>query len=109
MNPILRLVADMKPRSGVYDTDLGGEVFRYTNDEENSVNVEYVEFTAPEVCLLQASVDGVLCVKAWAGAGGAHSWWTAAGGRFMRYPLKQGQTLSIVLSGMGAVRLDWYE
>lgn len=100
----------MLPKSGVYVAGPGGgSVFSYRNDSGASHQPEYVEFTAPEVCCLTASIDGVLVVKAWAGGGGAHSWWTAAGGRFLRYPLKPGQTLEIELSGEGAVRLDWYE
>ena len=97
------------PESGLFEaTNEGGVVYEYTNDTDNSVTLEYVEFTAPKVECLTATIDGVLTVKAWAGAGGAHSWWAAAGGRFMRYPLKVGQTLQLVLSGEGAVRLDWY-
>lgn len=96
----------MAPKSGVWEGS--GEVYRYHNNTESSHQPEYVEFTAPHVCALVAKVDGVVVVKAWAGAGGAHSWWTAAGGRFLRYPLKPGQTLTVEIEG-GAVRMDWYE
>lgn len=100
----------MTPKSGVYVASPGGGViFRYKNETVLSYQPEYVEFTAPKVCCLTAKVDGELVVKAWAGGGGAHSWWTAAGGRFLRYPLKPGQTLEIELSGEGAARVDWYE
>lgn len=100
----------MKPQSGVFEAPAeGGVIFQYTNDLELPVTTEYVEFTAPTVCCLTATVDGVLIKKAWAGAGGCHSWWTAAGGRFLRFPLKPGQTLTIELDGRGAIRLDWYD
>lgn len=99
-----------KPSSGVFVAPAGGgQIFQYTNDTDNSVQLEYVEFTAPQVCCLTAEIDGTLVKKCWAGAGGAHSWWTAAGGRFLRFPLKVGQTLTISLSGEGAVRMDWYD
>lgn len=97
-------------KSGVFEAGAkGGVVFDHRNDTDAPVQPEYVEFTAPAVCCLQAYVDDTLVKKAWAGAGGSHSWWTAAGGRFLRYPLKPGQQLRIVLSGEGAVSVDWYE
>lgn len=96
----------MAPKSGVYEG--AGVVFEYRNDTEGSFQPEYVEFTAPRVTWIHATVDGATVVKAWCGGGGAHSWWTAAGGRFLRYPLKPGQTLKIELGDEGAVRIDWY-
>lgn len=99
----------MKPQSGVFRFDvLGPSVYEYTNNGETSVQPEYVEFSAPDVELLHAEIDGHEIVHTWAGGGGNHSWWSAAGGRFMRYPLKPGQKLTIELTG-GAVRIDWYE
>lgn len=100
----------MRPQNGVFETGPeGGLVYKYTNELETSFALEYVEFTAPRVTKLTATVDGKKVAAAWAGGGGAHSWWTAAGGRFLRYPLKPGQTLRIELSDEGAVRLDWYD
>jgi hypothetical protein len=98
-----------EPQNGVFVAPAGGGVvFDYTNSLKTSVDLEYVEFTAPAVCMLSAKIDGVLVNKTWSGAGSAHSWWSAAGGRFMRYPLKPGQRLTIELDSEGAVRLDWY-
>ena len=99
-----------EPKSGLYEaSDVGGLVYEYGHNGVTPVQPEYVEFTAPQVCCLTVTVDGTLCTKAWAGAGGAHSWWTAAGGRFLRYPLKKGQLLRVFLDKQGAVRIDWYE
>jgi hypothetical protein len=100
----------MAPKSGVFEAPPGGGiVYEYTNDTDKSFQPEYAEFTAPRVCFCRATIDGHQVVKAWAGGGGAHSWWVAAGGRFFRYPLKPKQTLKIELSDEGAIRIDWYE
>lgn len=108
-----------KPPNGVFQSsEKGGVVYDYTHDggeEQRSVQPEYVELTAPYVVMLEATVFnagddvGRVVAKAWAGAGGAHSWWTAAGGRFLRYPLKHGQRLVISLDGVGSVTIHWYE
>lgn len=97
------------PASGVFEAGKnGGVVYEYTNDGEASVQPEYASVTAPEVITCVVTIDGTVTEKVYAGAGGSHSWWTAAGGRFLRYPLKPGQTLRVALSGEGAFRIDWY-
>lgn len=99
-----------KPNSGVFEAPKGGgTVYSYENTTDAPVQPEYAELTAPRVCCLEAFVDGTRTTKAWAGGGGAHSWWTEAGGRFLRYPLKPGQTLTVTLSDEGCFRIDWYD
>ena len=99
------------PKSGVYECDsvLGGLVYEYTNQLETSVDIEYASFTAPIVTKCIITIDNNVVDTVWAGAGGSHSWWHLAGGRLLRYPLKPKQTLKVVLSGIGAFRISWYE
>ena len=108
--PAWRISKVGKPKSGVFEARAdGGKVYEYTNDTDGPLQTEYVEFTAPKVCCLTAAIDGTVFCKAWAGGGGAHSWWAPAGGRFFQYPLKPKQTLKVFLDGEGAMRIDWYE
>jgi hypothetical protein len=94
------------PESGVFTGE--GVVYEYTNDTDTSVQPEYACVTAREVIECDVEIDDVLIDRVYAGSGGSHSWWTAAGGRLMRYPLNPGQTLRIRLGGPGAFRIDWY-
>ena len=97
-----------KPTSGSFETGpSGGVVYQYTNDGDTSVQPEYASVSAPSKVLCTVSIDGTITDRVWVDS--SHSWWTAAGGRLLRYPLKVGQTLKVALSGQGAFRIDWYE
>lgn len=99
---------DSPPTSGVFETpDKGGVVYEYVNANDVSVDVEYASVTAPKVVRCDVTVDGRAVDTVWAGGGGSHSWWALAGGRFLRHPLKPGQTLRVKLSGKGAFRIGW--
>jgi hypothetical protein len=98
-------------RSGVYETDkpIGQTIYIYKNDTEHVQHAEYAHITAPGIIQCDVLVDELLVDRVWAGAGGSHSWWTGAGGRFLPSGLQPGQTVTVTLSGPGALRLDWYE
>lgn len=95
------------PPHGVFKGS--GLLFQWLNDTGRDWLPEYASITAPEVCGCSVKVDGSEVDFVYAGGGGSHSWWSAAGGRLIRYPLKPGQTLSIETDADASFRIDWYE
>ena len=99
-----------RPDNGLFESAVGGGiVYDYINDTEDSYVPEYASVTGPAVLRCSVSVDGTVVDRVWTGNGGSHSWWTMAGGRFLRYPLKPGQRLQVHLDGKGAFRIGWYD
>lgn len=95
----------MKPKSGVFVAPPeGGLVYEHEHpqDAERAIQPEYAEFSAPVLALLHAEIDGTKIQHCWIGGGSPHSWWAMAGGRFMRYPLKKGQKLSVWITPLEA-------
>jgi hypothetical protein len=82
--------------------------YEYRNDGEVAVQPEYACITARKVIECLVTVDDNEVDIVYAGGGGSHSWWTAAGGRLLRFPLAPGQTLRVAADGEGAFRIDWY-
>lgn len=98
-----------KPKSGVFHAgDEGGIVYEHLNDGETEIQPEYASVTAPGPVECSVEVDGNEVDHVYAGIG-SHSWWTAAGGRLLRYPLHPGQKLTVRLTGKGSFRIGWYE
>jgi hypothetical protein len=99
-----------KPIDFVGETgESGGVIYEYTNDTEGPVQCEYACVTAPKVRRCVVKIDGRVVDIVFAGAGGSHSWWTAAGGRILPRTLFPGSKLTVTLDGKGAFRIDWYE
>lgn len=85
-----------------------GLIYACVNETDSPIQCEYACVTAPSVIECAVTIDGELVDLVYAGNGGSHSWWTAAGGRLMCRPLPPGGTLEVRLSGPGAFRIDWY-
>ena len=84
----------------------------YTHEKRIPRDVSYASLTAPQVVRCDVEVDGQVVDTVWAGAGGSHSWWTPAGGKFLPPDvapsgLAKGQRLRVIVSGPCALRLDW--
>lgn len=99
----------MKPVDYVGRLGKAGIVYEYTNTTDAPVQPEYACITAPEVIECVIAIDDEPVDIVYAGNGGSHSWWTAAGGRLMARPLQPGSVLTVQLSGPGAFRIDWYD
>jgi len=90
------------------EKESGGVLLDYTNDTEFMVDTSYVSLTAPRVVRCEIAVDGKPHDVVFAGAGGSHSWWTSAGGKFLPpQGLRPGQRLLVTVDGPAALRVDW--
>lgn len=85
-----------------------------TNDRPLPRDVSYASITAPHVVRCEISIDDAIVETVFAGAGGSHSWWTPAGGKF--FPpdvapagLAPNETLRVHVDGPCALRIDWVE
>jgi hypothetical protein len=83
--------------------------YEFINDAEYPIHAEYASITARGVEQCTVMVDGAVVDRVYAGAGGSHSWWRAAGGPLTPNPIEPGGTLKITVSGPAAFRVDWPE
>jgi hypothetical protein len=84
----------------------------YTNDSDAPRDIYYASLTAPRVVRCEIYIDDVLIELVYAGNGGSHSWWSAAGGKFFPpdkalHGLQPGATLKVIVDGPCAMRIDW--
>ena len=91
----------------IYERTNPGVIYEFTNDSELTADVDYASITAPAVVRCNVAIDGKIIETVFAGAGGSHSWWTAAGGKLLRHGLTPGSRLTVEVSGHAAFRIDW--
>ena len=94
----------------VYETGVGGGILlTRKNDTGKMLDTSYASFTAPVVVKCVVKIDGQIIDTIYAGAGGSHSWWTAAQGKLLPHGLKPDETLVITADGPAALRVDWLD
>lgn len=93
----------------LYKSEEAGVVVDYTHEADAFTAVNYACVTAPQLAYVEVAVNDRILDGVWVGPGSSHSWWTMAGGKLLRFDMRNGDRLIVTASGPVALRIDWDE